>query len=110
MGLGLFEGLLLAPTAMGSAELPADLLALRTSTLYVKPSPASCLSTEPVRVRRSAQIGYKLLRELDGFFSCNKAASGALCCRGGGVDCEAKWEPSSRDIASDMHISYLQHV
>ena len=39
--------------------LPADLLALRTSTLYVKPSPAICLSTDPVRVRRSAKIGYK---------------------------------------------------
>jgi hypothetical protein len=36
-----------------------QILALRTSTLYVKPSPAICLSTDPVRVRRSAKIGYK---------------------------------------------------
>ena len=42
----------------------------------------ACLSTEAVRVRRS---DIKLLCELDGLNSYKQAASGALCCRGGGA-------------------------
>ena len=61
-----------------------QILALRTSTLYVKPSSANCLSTETVRVRRSAKVDIKLLCEQDGFLPYNQAASSAHCFRGGG--------------------------
>ena len=66
--------------------LPADLLALRTRQHYVKPSPANCLSTETVRVRRLAKVDIKAFVRT-GRLSYNQAASSAICCWGGGVDC-----------------------
>jgi hypothetical protein len=61
-------------------------------------------------VRRSAKIGYKAFVRTGRLSSINQAASGALCCWGGGVDLRLKIMKTWPDLVgvSNFSVFYFE--